>query len=219
MPKGASEMPNLQRERQGKGMRLFRWRLPYGSLMQMRHCHRRCCCSCYCCSAAGWPILINCKSLLVTRACLGIRASPVQSTPLQWRRISTGQTSHGNTSAASGFSFLFFFAAQRINNKNAGNKLHNTRMLSRKLVLIFKALHYSQPQPEPEQGRPTRSAHWGNKRKLPQLKSMLWERLINRGTSVEVYSYITASLHDVIIKSKWKRRIISTNVIKIEKLP
>lgn len=134
---------------------MFRWRWPYASLMQMRHCHRRCY---YCCSAAGWPILINCKSLLVTRAWLGIRASPVHqsttSTPVAQDQDQDRPESHGNTSAASGFSFLFF-AGQRINNKNAGNKLHNTRMLSRKLVLIFKALHYSQPEPEPERGKPT----------------------------------------------------------------
>lgn len=111
MPKGGSEMLDLQREsvkeRERKGTRLFRWRLPYASLMQMRHCHRCCCCCCYCCSAAGWPILINCKSLLVTRACLGIRASPVHQSTIPVAQDQDRPESHGNTSAASGFSFLF----------------------------------------------------------------------------------------------------------------
>lgn len=104
--------------------------------------------------AAGWPILINCKSLLVTRA-REYKQVQRPEQQVQWRRIRTRPEPWKYVSCfrffVSFFALLFFFcAAHRINNKNAGNKLHNTRMLSRKLVLIFKALHYSQP----ERGKP-----------------------------------------------------------------
>lgn len=110
-------------------MSLSRQWQPYGRFMQMGLCCRRR----SGCSVAGCPILINCKSLLATRACEQAQQPEpsLGSGPDRGQAMETRQLVH--------------FLGHRINNNNAGNKLHNTRMLSRKLVLIFKALHYSQP--------------------------------------------------------------------------
>jgi len=78
---------------------------------------------------------------------------------------------HGNMSAAS----LFGCSTTRktVANKSPGNKRHNTRMLSRKLVLIFKALHYLRPERDSgmQSKKKEREGMWWMKRDGNSVKS------------------------------------------------
>lgn len=58
-------------------------------------------------------------------------------------------------------------------NKSPGNKRHNTRMLSRKLVLIFKALHYLRPERDSgmQSKKKEREGMWWMKREGNSVKS------------------------------------------------